>query len=65
MNAAETTQEVMLSDRAQALLKNLHETLNEEKWTRASLGNYSTNQYKKQHNRALPLRNGSDLPPDY
>ena len=47
MNAAETTQEVTLSDRAQALLKNLHETLNEEKWTRASLGNYSTNQFKE------------------
>jgi len=30
---------------AQTLLKNLQETLNEEKWTRASLGNYSTNQF--------------------
>ena len=47
MNVTETTQEVLLSDRAQALLKNLHETLNEEKWTRASLGNYSTNQFKE------------------
>jgi len=32
---------------AQTLLKNLQETLNEEKWTRASLGNYSTNQFKE------------------
>jgi len=44
MNNAETA--VTLSEEAQALLKNLHETLNEEKWTRASLGNYSTNQFK-------------------
>ncbi|MDR2542134.1 MAG: transcription elongation factor GreA [Treponema sp.] len=35
------------SDRAASLLKNLQETLNEEKWTRASLGNYSTNQFKE------------------
>jgi len=45
MNNAETA--VTLSEGAQALLKNLHETLNEEKWTRASLGNYSTNQFKE------------------
>jgi len=36
-----------LSAGAQALLKNLHETLNEEKWTRATLGNYSTGQFKE------------------
>ncbi|MCL2806057.1 MAG: transcription elongation factor GreA [Treponema sp.] len=35
------------SEKAQTLLKNLQETLNEEKWTRASLGNYSTNQFKE------------------
>jgi transcription elongation factor GreA-like protein len=29
------------------LLKNLHEMLNEEKWTRATLGNYSTSQFKE------------------
>jgi len=45
MNNAETA--VTLSEGAQTLLKNLHETLNEEKWTRASLGNYSTNQFKE------------------
>jgi transcription elongation factor GreA len=44
MNNAETA--VTLSENAQTLLKNLHEMLNEEKWTRASLGNYSTNQFK-------------------
>jgi transcription elongation factor GreA len=32
---------------AQTLLKNLQETLNEEKWTRATLGNYSANQFKE------------------
>ena len=47
MSNAETTQEVTISEKARALLKNLHETLNEEKWTRASLGNYSTNQFKE------------------
>jgi len=44
MSNAET--EITLSESAQTLLKNLNETLNEEKWTRASLGNYSTNQFK-------------------
>ena len=45
MNNAETA--VTLSESAQTLLKNLNEMLNEEKWTRASLGNYSTNQFKE------------------
>ena len=44
MSNAETA--ITLSESAQTLLKNLNETLNEEKWTRASLGNYSTNQFK-------------------
>jgi len=43
--STETT--AVISESAQALLKNLQETLNEEKWTRASLGNYSTNQFKE------------------
>jgi transcription elongation factor GreA len=36
-----------VSTNAQTLLKNLQETLNEEKWTRATLGNYSTGQFKE------------------
>jgi len=36
-----------LSDEAQALLKKVREMLNEEKWTRATLGNYSTAQFKE------------------
>jgi len=36
-----------LSPEAQNLLKNVQEMLNEEKWTRAALGNYSTNQFEK------------------
>ena len=32
---------------AQHLLKNTREMLNEEKWTRAALSNYSTNQFKE------------------
>ncbi|MCL2765559.1 MAG: transcription elongation factor GreA [Treponema sp.] len=47
MNNTETTQAASQSEAAQTLLKNLQETLNEEKWTRASLGNYSTNQFKE------------------
>ncbi|MCL2192000.1 MAG: transcription elongation factor GreA [Treponema sp.] len=35
-----------LSVEAQALLKSVREMLNEEKWTRATLGNYSTSQFK-------------------
>ncbi|MCL2190938.1 MAG: transcription elongation factor GreA [Treponema sp.] len=35
-----------LSEEAQALLKSVREMLNEEKWTRATLGNYSTGQFK-------------------
>jgi len=45
MNNSETAS--ALSQGAQTLLKNLQETLNEEKWTRASLGNYSTSQFKE------------------
>jgi len=45
MSNGETT--ATHSEAAQTLLKNLQETLNEEKWTRASLGNYSTNQFKE------------------
>ncbi|MDR3171108.1 MAG: transcription elongation factor GreA, partial [Treponema sp.] len=32
---------------SEALLKNVQEMLNEEKWTRATLNNYSTNQFKE------------------
>ncbi|MDR2071703.1 MAG: transcription elongation factor GreA [Treponema sp.] len=32
---------------AEALLKSVQEMLNEEKWTRATLSNYSTNQFKE------------------
>ncbi|MCL2271581.1 MAG: transcription elongation factor GreA [Treponema sp.] len=55
MNDAETTtsesqevsSETVQSTVSQTLLKNLQETLNEEKWTRATLGNYSTGQFKE------------------
>ena len=32
---------------SEALLKNVQEMLNEEKWTRATLSNYSTSQFKE------------------
>ena len=38
--------EEALPAEAQALLKSVREMLNEEKWTRATLGNYSTGQFK-------------------
>jgi len=47
MNNTETTGAPALSEQAQALLKNLQEMLNEEKWTRAALNNYSTSQFKE------------------
>ena len=43
----ESTTKKVLSEDAQTLLKNLQETLNEEKWTRATLSNYSTSQFKE------------------
>jgi len=41
-----------------SLLRNVREMLNEEKWTRAALGNYSTNQFKEFDNI---LREAKDL----
>ena len=32
---------------SEALLKNVQEMLNEEKWTRATLSNYSSSQFKE------------------
>ena len=43
----EVQKENSLPDEAQQLLKNLQEMLNEEKWTRAALSNYSTNNFKE------------------
>lgn len=45
--AAQTAENDGLSPEAQGLLKNVRNMLNEEKWTRATLGNYSTNQFKE------------------
>ena len=45
--STETTTGQAAAEITSPLLKNLQETLNEEKWTRASLGNYSTNQFKE------------------
>jgi len=57
MNIAEQAAAQVLTPGAQTLLKNLQETLNEEKWTRATLGNYSTNQFKELD---LILKNARD-----
>ena len=45
VNNADTTAGKVLSADAQTLLKSLQEMLNEEKWTRAALSNYSINQF--------------------
>jgi len=42
-----TQSENSLSAEALTLLKNVREMLNEEKWTRAALSNYSTAQFKE------------------
>jgi transcription elongation factor GreA len=42
-----TQSENSLSPEALTLLKNVREMLNEEKWTRAALSNYSTSQFKE------------------
>jgi len=47
MSNTEATEGRELAPGAQALLKNLQEMLNEEKWTRAALSNYSTNQFEE------------------
>jgi len=48
MSEQNTTQnENNLSAEALTLLKNVREMLNEEKWTRAALSNYSTGQFKE------------------
>jgi len=48
MSEQNTTQpENNLSTEALTLLKNVREMLNEEKWTRAALSNYSTGQFKE------------------
>ena len=49
---------------SEALLKNVQEMLNEEKWTRATLSNYSTNQFKELDDILKQAREGrvdSDL----
>jgi len=47
MSNTEAAEGRELTPGAQALLKNLQEMLNEEKWTRAALSNYSTNQFEE------------------
>ena len=47
MSNTEAAEGRELSEGAQTLLKNLQEMLNEEKWTRAALSNYSTNQFEE------------------
>ena len=42
-----TPAELTVSGEMNTLLKNVQEMLNEEKWTRAALSNYSTNQFKE------------------
>jgi len=46
-NTEQTAGQRVLTQSAQTLLKNLQDMLNEEKWTRATLGNYSTSQFKE------------------
>ena len=36
-----------MSEKSQEVMKNVHELLNEEKWTRATLNNYTINNFKE------------------
>jgi transcription elongation factor GreA len=47
MSEVETVGSAVDSQESTALLKNVQEMLNEEKWTRAALSNYSTSQFKE------------------
>ncbi|GHT52805.1 transcription elongation factor GreA [Spirochaetia bacterium] len=46
-SAAIPAEGTVLTENSAPLLKNVQEMLNEEKWTRATLSNYSTNQFKE------------------
>jgi transcription elongation factor GreA len=47
MSEVETVGSAVDSQNSTALLKNVQEMLNEEKWTRATLSNYSSSQFKE------------------
>jgi transcription elongation factor GreA len=47
MSEVETVSSAVENQNSTALLKNVQEMLNEEKWTRATLSNYSTSQFKE------------------
>jgi len=62
LNAEQTVQETTTGDAApeiNALLKSVQEMLNEEKWTRAALSNYSTNQFKELDTILKEARSGN------
>ena len=55
---AETAAETNTPPEVAPLLKSVQEMLNEEKWTRATLSNYSTNQFKELDNILKEAREG-------
>ncbi|MDR1863182.1 MAG: transcription elongation factor GreA [Treponema sp.] len=60
MSEVETVSSAADSQDSIALLKNVKEMLNEEKWTRATLSNYSTNQFKELDNILKEAREGKE-----
>jgi transcription elongation factor GreA len=60
MSEVETVSSAVDSQNSTALLKNVQEMLNEEKWTRATLSNYSTTQFKELDNILKEAREGKE-----
>jgi transcription elongation factor GreA len=60
MSEVETVSLAVDSENSTALLKNVREMLNEEKWTRATLSNYSTGQFKELDNILKEARDGKE-----
>jgi transcription elongation factor GreA len=54
-----TTGDAAVPPETNALLKSVQEMLNEEKWTRAALSNYSTNQFKELDTILKEARSGN------
>jgi transcription elongation factor GreA len=60
MSEVETVSSAVENQNSTALLKNVQEMLNEEKWTRATLSNYSTSQFKELDNILKEAREGTE-----
>jgi transcription elongation factor GreA len=60
MSEVETVSSAVENQNSTALLKSVQEMLNEEKWTRAALSNYSTSQFKELDTILKEAREGKE-----